>query len=129
MLSALTQSKNKNIIITINSHSQVIPKRFECKIIDYSLTLTFNHTQNKISGIQEINVPSSESNYLIDDLYPGYQYGITLTPKTSRGPLLPSPTYFVSPLMTGKHFALFNYKYFRSSTLIFYLKNRKRHYH
>jgi len=51
-------------------------------------------------GIEEIK-SSSKSGHLIENLYPGYNYSIFLTPKTNKGPLISSPTYSFTPLITS----------------------------
>lgn len=73
--------------------------RLECNIIEYMLTLTFNQSKNQVTGIEEIK-SSSNSGHSIEDLYPGYNYSIFLTPKTNRGLLISSPTYSFTPLIT-----------------------------
>lgn len=82
---------------------QIITKRVECKIIQYVLTLSYNQSQNKISGVQEI-IAISDSNHTINDLYPGFEYGIKLTPKTTNGPLSSSPIYLFTPPIMGNIF-------------------------
>lgn len=84
------------------------PKQLECKVTQYILTLSFNQSLNKIAGVQEI-VSSSDGGHIIDNLIPGYQYTIVLTPKTNQGSLLSSPPYKASPLLlsTGKYFVVF----------------------
>ncbi|XP_016657825.1 uncharacterized protein LOC100161662 isoform X1 [Acyrthosiphon pisum] len=86
----------KSVNITWN---EIIPKQLECKITEYVITLTFNQTQNKMSGVKEIK-SSFNTSHLIENLYPGYNYSTSLTPKTTKGPLRSSPTYSFTPLMT-----------------------------
>uniref|UniRef100_A0A2H8TRV2 Tyrosine-protein kinase receptor Tie-1 n=1 Tax=Melanaphis sacchari TaxID=742174 RepID=A0A2H8TRV2_9HEMI len=74
-------------------------KRFECKVIKYILTLMFNQSKNQISGIKEIET-SSDNGYLIENLYPGYNYSLSLTSQTNKGPMMSSPTYSFIPLIT-----------------------------
>lgn len=61
-----------------------------------------NQSQNQITDIQEI-VSRSDSGHLIDNLLPGLQYNIILTPKTDYGPLHSSPTYTITTLIKGKY--------------------------
>ncbi|KAL4084644.1 hypothetical protein QTP88_027571 [Uroleucon formosanum] len=75
-------------------------KRLECNIIEYVLTLTFNQSQNQMTGIEEIKSSSNYSGLTIGNLYPGYNYSIFLTPKTNEGLLISSPTYSFIPLIT-----------------------------
>lgn len=81
---------------------QIITKKNECNINAYVLTLTLNQSKNYISGIQEILL-SAVNGHVIDDLNPGYRYNITMTAKTSKGPLKSSPSYSFVPFMPGKH--------------------------
>lgn len=74
-------------------------KRLECNIIKYILTLTHNQSKNKMSGIEEIE-SSSDNGHLIENLYPGYNYSISLTPETNKGPMMSSPIYSFTPLIT-----------------------------
>ncbi|XP_060850877.1 uncharacterized protein LOC132929506 isoform X2 [Rhopalosiphum padi] len=74
-------------------------KRLECNIIKYILTLTFNQSKNQMSGIEEIE-SSSNNGHLIENLYPGYNYSISLTPKTNKGPMMSSHIYSFTPLIT-----------------------------
>jgi hypothetical protein len=79
---------------------QIHLKRLECNIIKYILTLTFNQSKNQISGIEEIE-SSSNNGHLIENLYPGYNYSIYLTPKTNKGPMMSSHIYSFTPLITS----------------------------
>ncbi|VVC38854.1 Fibronectin type III,EGF-like, conserved site,Immunoglobulin-like fold,EGF-like domain [Cinara cedri] len=85
----------KSVHITWN---KIITKRLECEVREYVLTLTLNQSKNGISDIQEI-LSSSDSGHVINDLYPGYRYTVSMTPKTSLGSLQPSSTYSFSPFM------------------------------
>lgn len=80
---------------------QIHLKRLECNIIEYVLTLTFNQSQNQMTGIEEIKSSSNYSGISIGNLYPGYNYSISLTPKTNKGLLISSPTYSFTPLITS----------------------------
>jgi len=61
-----------------------------------------------MSGVKEIK-SSFNTSHLIENLYPGYNYSISLTPKTTNGPLRSSPTYSFTPLMTGNHIIIYHY--------------------
>jgi len=87
---------------------QIHLKRFECNIIEYVLTLTFNQSQNQMTGIKEIQLGSNYSGLTIGNLYPGYNYSISLTPKTNEGLLISSPTYSFTPLITSNLLFLIN---------------------
>ncbi|KAE9526207.1 hypothetical protein AGLY_013838 [Aphis glycines] len=73
--------------------------RLECKITNYVLTLMSNQSQNQISDVQEI-ISSTESGHFLDNLLPGYQYNIKLTPSTSNRTLPSSPLYSFTTLMS-----------------------------
>jgi len=60
-----------------------------------------------MSGVKEIKSRFNTS-HLIENLYPGYNYSISLTPKTTKGPLRSSPTYSFTPLMTGNYIIIFH---------------------
>lgn len=96
--------------------------RKECNIIEYEITLTFNQLHNKISGIQKI-ITHSNSGHLIDDLYPGYKYSVTLTPKTIKGSLNSSPVYSFTPLITGKYLVILMFKNIIISYIVIFLGN------
>jgi len=87
---------------------QIPLKRLECNIIEYILTLTLNQSQNQMTGIEEIKSSSNYSGLSIGNLYPGYNYSISLTPKTNKGLLISSPTYSFSPIITSKLLFLIN---------------------
>lgn len=90
--------------ITDVIHFQITPDRLECDVIEYVLTLQLllsNQSYNIVNNAQEI-IANSDGNHLIDNLLPGFQYDINLTPKTIEGPLCSSPTYSISTLMRGK---------------------------
>jgi len=72
-----------------------------------------NQTQNQISDVQEI-ISSTESGHFLDNLLPGYQYNIKLTPSTSNRTLPSSPLYSFTTLMSSKYL-------FISTWNIFYL--------
>lgn len=83
---------------------QIGVEKLECKIQQYVLTLSFNQSEYEISSVQEI-ISSSNNEYIIKykDLYPGYQYSITITPETSKGPLQQSSALLFNPLIIGKY--------------------------
>lgn len=70
--------------------------RFECNIFEYLLMLSYNQTQNQLSGIQKI-VTNSSNGHNIIDLIPDYQYNIQIFLNTTQG-LFPSPIYSAIPL-------------------------------
>jgi len=86
---------------------QIHLKRLQCNITEYVLTLMFNRTQNQMSGVEEIK-SSSDSGHLIENLFPGYNYSISLTPKTNKGPLNSSHIYSFTPLITSKYYIVFH---------------------
>jgi len=86
---------------------QIHIKRLECNIIKYILTLTHNQSKNKMSGIEEIE-SSSDNGHLIKNLYPGYNYSISLTPETNKGPMMSSPIYSFTPQITSNLFHFIN---------------------
>lgn len=86
---------------TTTLNLQIITKKYECAILAYVLKLTLNR-KNEYSGSEEITA-SSDNGHVIKDLIPGYRYNITVTAKTSRGPLQSSPGYSFAPFMPGKH--------------------------
>lgn len=90
---------------------QIITKPNECKIIEYMLTLTFNELKNTISDTQHIILSSSNKSHYINDLYPGYKYNLTLTPKTINGPLNSSSIYSFTTLITGIYLSFSQLKY------------------
>lgn len=65
-----------------------------------------NQSQNQITDIQEI-VSRSDNGHFIDDLLPGLQYNLKLTPKTDYGPLQSSPTYTITTLIKGKYVIIY----------------------
>lgn len=71
--------------------------RLECNVIEYLLMLSYNQSQNQISGVQKI-ISYSISGHFIYDLIPGYQYNIQLILNTTQGKLFPSPIYSATPL-------------------------------
>ncbi|XP_060843558.1 uncharacterized protein LOC132923516 isoform X2 [Rhopalosiphum padi] len=73
--------------------------RLECKITKYVLTLMSNQSQNQISDVHEI-LSNTESGHFLDNLLPGFQYNIKLTPSTSNGTLPSSPIYSFTTLMS-----------------------------
>ncbi|XP_060854158.1 tenascin-like isoform X2 [Rhopalosiphum padi] len=73
--------------------------RLECKITKYVLTLTSSRSQNQITDVQEI-LSSTESGHFLDNLLPGFQYNIKLTPSTINGTLPSSPMYSFTTLMS-----------------------------
>lgn len=81
---------------------QIITERSECKVREYVLTLTLKQSQNEMSSVQEI-ISSTDSGHVIDYLYPGNQYNISMTPKTSNGYLQSSSIYSFNPSISGKY--------------------------
>lgn len=73
----------------------------ECNITGYNITLTYNYTVNEIAESYLIH-PNSENNYVINDLIPGYQYSVKLTPWTSMGALKSSPINTITSMIMGK---------------------------
>ncbi|KAL5238474.1 hypothetical protein ACI65C_005884 [Semiaphis heraclei] len=71
--------------------------RFECNIIEYVLMLSYNQSQNQISGVQKIRSNSTNGHYIYD-LIPGYHYNIQLILNTTKGQLFSSPIYSATPL-------------------------------
>jgi len=59
--------------------------------------LSYNQSQNQVSGVQKIRSNSVNGHYIYD-LIPGYQYNIQLILNTTQGQLFPSPIYLVAPL-------------------------------
>jgi len=96
-----------NFIIIDIMNLQIHIKRLECNIIKYILTLILNKSKNKMSGIEEIE-SSSDNGHLIENLYPGYNYSLSLTPKTNKGPMMSSPIYSFTPLITSNLFNFIN---------------------
>lgn len=84
---------------------QITPKRLECKIARYVLTLTLNQSQIEVLSTKEI-ISSTKSFHRIVDLYPGYEYNVKMTPETSMGPMQTSPTYSFTFPITGDCFIL-----------------------
>lgn len=92
---------------------QITTKRLECNVIEYILTLMPNRPQNNITDMQQI-ISSSNNGHNINDLLPGYQYNIKLTPITSNGPLKPSSIFTFTTLRNGKYlFMIFIFKILR----------------
>ncbi|XP_050064102.1 uncharacterized protein LOC114127525 [Aphis gossypii] len=85
----------KSINITWNKINTSI-NRFQCNIFEYLLMLSYNQTQNQLSGVQKI-VSNSSNGHNIIDLIPDYQYNIQLFLNTTQG-LFPSPIYSAIPL-------------------------------
>ncbi|VVC28416.1 Fibronectin type III,EGF-like, conserved site,Immunoglobulin-like fold [Cinara cedri] len=75
-------------------------EKLDCKVQQYVLTLTLYQSEKEISSIQEI-IPSSINSYIINHRYqyPGYNYTITMTPKTSKGYLNSMSKTIVNPSM------------------------------
>jgi len=71
--------------------------RFECNVIEYLLMLSYNQSQNQISGVQKIRSNSTNGHYIYD-LIPGYHYNIQLFLNTTKGKLFSSPIYSATPL-------------------------------
>jgi len=67
--------------------------------------LSYNQTQNQISGLQKISSNSISGHYIYD-LIPGYQYNIQLILNTTQGHLYPFPIYSATPL-TGIFYILY----------------------
>jgi endothelial-specific receptor tyrosine kinase len=63
-------------------------------------------SQDQITDIQEI-LSSTESGHFLDNLLPGFQYNIKLTPSTSNGTLPSSPMYSFTTLISSKYFFIF----------------------
>lgn len=59
--------------------------------------LSYNQSQNQVSGVQKIRSNSISGHYIYD-LIPGYQYDIQLILNTTQGQLFPSPIYSAAPL-------------------------------
>lgn len=59
--------------------------------------LSYNQSQNQVSGVQKIRSNSISGHYIYD-LIPGYQYNIQLILNTTQGQLFPSPIYWETPL-------------------------------
>jgi len=85
---------------------QINSNRLECNITKYVLTLMSNQSQNRISDVQEI-LPNTDSGHFLDDLLPGFQYSIKLTPSTSNGTLPSSPIYSFTTLITSTTLFIF----------------------
>lgn len=47
-------------------------------------------------------IANSDKGHFIDDLLPGFQYDVKLTPITINGSLPPSPTYSITTLNSGR---------------------------
>ncbi|CAI6356794.1 unnamed protein product [Macrosiphum euphorbiae] len=86
----------KSINVSWNKTTTSI-NRFECNIIEYLLVLSYNQSQNQVSGVQKIRSNSVNGHYIYD-LIPGYQYNIQLILNTTQGQLFPSPIYSAAPL-------------------------------
>ncbi|XP_060843561.1 uncharacterized protein LOC132923516 isoform X3 [Rhopalosiphum padi] len=86
----------RSINITWN---RIISSRLECKVTKYVLTLMSIQSQDQITDIQEI-LSSTESGHFLDNLLPGFQYNIKLTPSTSNGALPSSPMYSFTTLIS-----------------------------
>lgn len=73
------------------------------------MLLSLNIINHELQHLtQTLNIiPSSNHSYIIQDLVPGYEYSVNLTPKTTKGNLTLSHTYKVKPKFTGKY-QLFN---------------------
>jgi len=67
-----------------------------------------NQSQNQITDVEKILL-STDSGHFLDNLLPGFQYNIKLTPSTSNGTLPSSPVYSITTLMTSKYFFLLKY--------------------
>lgn len=77
-----------------------MPSRLECNITKYLLTLMFSNVQNTLTETYNIS-SSSDNNYVIKDLIPGYEYGITITAFTAVGALATSSIHKATPKYTG----------------------------
>lgn len=94
--------KLKNHISKLYNLQIILKSRLECNITGYVLTLMFNKSGNQITDTQEI-LSSSDSSHFIDNLLPGFQYNIKLTPMSVKGPLPSSPMYSITTLTQSKY--------------------------
>lgn len=89
---------------------QVSISRQQCPVIELTLTLNLiNHERNNLTEtFNNIPIPISSHSYIIQDLVPGFEYDVKLTPKTLAGDLTPSLTYRVKPKFTSEFFQSFD---------------------